>query len=69
MRISGRALVQAILRLQTVRDLSIRLPAAGVPPSRLAALARFAGTAKVTAISRLPPVRRLATPVAPILFT
>ena len=64
MRVSGRALVQAIQRLQTVRDLGIRLPAAGVPPSRLAALARFAGTAKVTAISRLPPVRRLATLVA-----
>jgi TnpA family transposase len=63
-RVSGRALVQAIQRLQTVRDLGIRLPAAGVPPSRLAALARFAGTAKVTAISRLPPVRRLATLVA-----
>jgi TnpA family transposase len=63
-RVSGRALVHAIQRLQTVRDLGIRLPAAGVPPSRLASLARFAGTAKVTAISRLPPVRRLATLVA-----
>ena len=63
-RVSGRALVQAIQRLRTVRDLGIRLPAARVPPSRLAALARFAGTAKVTAISRLPPVRRLATLVA-----
>lgn len=63
-RVSGRALVQAIQRLQAVRDLGIRLPPAGVPPSRLAALARFAGTAKVTAISRLPPVRRLATLVA-----
>ena len=39
-------------------------PATGVPPSRLASLARFAGTAKVTAISRLPPVRRLATLIA-----
>jgi len=63
-RVSGRALVQAILRLQTVRDLDIKLPAAGIPPSRLASLARFAGTAKVTAISRLPPSRRLATLVA-----
>lgn len=63
-RVSGRALVHAIHRLQTVRDLGIRLPATGVPPSRLASLARFAGTAKVTAISRLPPVRRLATLVA-----
>ncbi|MFO1432833.1 MAG: Tn3 family transposase [Candidatus Competibacteraceae bacterium] len=63
-RVSGRALVQAIQRLQSVRHLGIRLPATGVPPSRLASLARFAGTAKVTAISRLPPVRRLATLVA-----
>ena len=63
-RVSGRALVQAIQRLQSVRNLGIRLPATGVPPSRLASLARFAGTAKVTAISRLPPVRRLATLVA-----
>jgi TnpA family transposase len=63
-RVSGRALVHAIQRLQAVRDLGIRLPATGVPPSRLASLARFAGAAKVTAISRLPPVRRLATLVA-----
>ena len=63
-RVSGRALVKAILRLQVVRDLGIKLPATGVPPNRLASLARFAGTAKVTAIGRLPPVRRLATLVA-----
>ncbi|MGJ0491608.1 Tn3 family transposase [Methylobacter sp.] len=63
-RVSGRALVQAIIRLQTIRDLGIELPAAGVPSSRLASLARFTGTAKVSAISRLPPVRRLATLVA-----
>ncbi|MDI1245186.1 MAG: Tn3 family transposase [Rhodoferax sp.] len=63
-RVSGPALVHAIRRLQTVRDLGIKLPATGVPPSRLASLARFAGTAKVTAIGRLPPVRRLATLVA-----
>lgn len=59
-RVSGRALVNAIRRLQTVRDLGIKLPATDVPLSRLASLARFAGTAKVTAISRLPPERRLA---------
>ena len=41
-----------------------KLSATGVPPSRLASLARFAGTAKVTAIDRLPPIRRLATLVA-----
>ncbi len=63
-RVSGPSLVQAIKRLQTVRDLDIKLPATGVPSSRLASLARFAGTAKVTSISRLPPARRLATLVA-----
>jgi len=63
-RISSRSLVQAILRLQTVRDLGIRLPATGIPPNRLASLARFAGSAKVTAINRLSSARRLATMVA-----
>lgn len=63
-RVSGRSLVAAILRLQIVRDLGIKLPKTSVSPSRLASLARFAGTAKVTAIIRLPPVRRLATLVA-----
>ena len=63
-RVSGPALVNAVRRLQTVRDLGIKLSTTGVPPSRLASLARFAGTAKVTAISRLPSVRRLATLVA-----
>ncbi len=62
--ISSRSLVLAIRRLQVVRDLNIKLPATGVSSSRLASLARFAGTAKVTAIGRLPPVRRLATWVA-----
>lgn len=63
-RVSGPALVNAVHRLQTVRDLGIKLSTTGVPPSRIASLARFAGTAKVTAISRLPSVRRLATLVA-----
>lgn len=62
--VSGRSLVHAINRLQTVRDFGIRLPTTGIPPSRLASLARFAGTAKVTAIIRLPQMRRLATLVA-----
>jgi len=63
-RVSGRSLVRAVLRLQNVRDLDIRLSKTGIPPSRLASLARFATTAKVTAITRLPPLRRLATLVA-----
>lgn len=63
-RVSGPALVKAIQRLETVRHLGIKLPHAGVPPSRLSSLARFAATAKVSAVSRLPSVRRMATLVA-----
>lgn len=60
--VSGPALVRALERLQTVRNLGISLPvAAHIPPSRIATLARFANTAKVTAIIRLPDERRLAT--------
>ena len=35
-----------------------------IPPSRIASLARFANTAKVTAVANLPPDRRMATLVA-----
>lgn len=64
-RVSGPALVQALLRLKTIRDMGIVLPPTTyIPPVRLASIARFASTAKVTAICRLPPIRRLATLVA-----
>ncbi|MBA2658367.1 MAG: hypothetical protein H0U72_02095 [Nitrosospira sp.] len=64
-RISAPALVKALERIETVRALGITLPAASnIPQSRLASLARFAGTAKVTAINRLPAARRMATLVA-----
>jgi TnpA family transposase len=64
-RVSGPALVKALDRIEAVRALGIVLPVASrIPPSRLASLARFAGTAKVSAISRLPAARRLATLVA-----
>jgi TnpA family transposase len=63
--VSTRSLVSALLRLESVRELGISLPAAmRVPPSRLASLARFAAAAKVSAIGRLPAARRLATLVA-----
>jgi TnpA family transposase len=62
--ISGPSLVQALLRLHSVRELGIKLPAAHIPTTRLAALARYASTAKVSAIWRMPPQRRLATLVA-----
>lgn len=64
-RVSGPALVKALLRIKTIQDLGISLPnVEHIPQSRLAAIARFTSTAKVTAISRLPPLRRLATLVA-----
>ena len=63
-RVSGRSLFQAIQRLKAVRSLGIKLPETTIPPNRLASLARFAGTAKITAILRLPNARRLATLVA-----
>ena len=63
-RVSGPALVQALLRVETVRGLGIKLPATPVPPSRIASLARFANTVKVSAVARLPVARRTATLVA-----
>ena len=63
--VSAPALVKAIKRLEDVRALDIQIPvAAKIPPSRLAGLARFANTSKITAISKLPKARRLATLVA-----
>lgn len=62
--VSGPSLVRAIVRLQSVRDLGIVLPAVPLPPSRLASLARFATAAKASALVRLPPLRRLATLLA-----
>ena len=62
--VSGPSFIRALQRLDRVRGFGVRLHVAGVPPSRVAALARFANTAKVTAISRLPEARRLATLVA-----
>ena len=62
---SSRSMSLALMRLQTVRELGIRLPAATrIPATRIAALARFAGAAKAKAILRLPELRRLATLVA-----
>lgn len=63
-RVSAPALVLALQRIETVRGLGIKLTGSHVPPSRIAALARFAGTAKVSAVARLPDARRIATLVA-----
>jgi hypothetical protein len=63
--ISGPSLVQALLRLRSVRELGIKLPAtARIPETRVAALARFAGAAKASVDLRLPWPRRLAALVA-----
>lgn len=62
--ISGPSLIQALLRLHSVRQLGIKLPSTHIPTTRLAALARYASIAKVSAILRLPDQRRLATLVA-----
>ena len=63
--VSGPALVRALERLNAVRSLSITVPAAAaIAPTRIAALARFAEKAKVTAVARLPALRRAATLVA-----
>lgn len=63
-RVSTSSLVQALRRIETVRGLGITVPGPHVPPSRLAALARFASTVKVSAVARLPDARRVATLVA-----
>jgi TnpA family transposase len=64
-RVSGPALVRALERLEVIRGLGITLPvASNLPQTRIAALARFAQKAKLTAITRLPHERRLATLVA-----
>ena len=63
-RVSAVLLTLALLRLQAVRELGIKLAAtARIPASRIASLARFVGAAK-SAILRLPKPRRLATLVA-----
>ena len=63
-RVSAPALVAALLRIETVRGLGIKLPGTHVPPSRIAALARFASTVKVSAVALLSEARRIATLVA-----
>lgn len=63
-RVSAPALVLALQRIETVRSSGIKLPGTQVPPSRIAALARFATTVKVSAVARLPEARRIATRVA-----
>lgn len=60
--ISAPSLVRALGRLDMIRNYGVTLPSStSIPPNRIAALSQFASRAKVTAISRLPQQRRLAT--------
>jgi hypothetical protein len=63
-RVSSTALVQALKRVELSRSISVKLPLSRIPPCRLSTLARFANTAKITAINRLPFERKMATLVA-----
>lgn len=64
-RRSAPELVRALRRIDEVRALEVNVAVTShVPPGRIQALARFATTAKASALMRLPPARRLATLVA-----
>ena len=64
-RRSAPELVRALDRVEEIRQLGINVSIAHrIPNGRLHALARFANTAKVSVIRRLPESRRLATLVA-----
>jgi hypothetical protein len=64
-RRSAPELIRALQRLEEVRRLGIDVGVSQrIPPGRVQALARFATTAKASAIQRLPEERRLATLVA-----
>jgi TnpA family transposase len=63
--VSGPALVRTLKRLESIRSLNISVPSSAViAPNRIAALARLADKAKVSAIARMPALRRTATLVA-----
>src|SRR6267378_189088 len=65
---SAPELVRALGRIDDVRELGTNLSVSSrIPPTRIQALARFAATAKASAIERLPDERRVATLVAFIL--
>ena len=62
---SAPKLVRALRRLEEVRTLGLGVSVpARAPPGRVLELARFAATAKVSALERLAPERRMATLVA-----
>jgi len=62
--VSSTALVQTLKRVESARNIKVKLPLYRIPACKIAILARFANTAKITAINRLPFERKMATLVA-----
>jgi len=63
-RVSVPSLVKSLQRIEMARDISVTISFSRIPSCRIEKLARFANTAKITAISRLPFERKMATLVA-----
>jgi hypothetical protein len=62
---SGPEIGRALVRLAEIRKIADDLPQIdGLPPGKVAALARFASAAKAQAVTRLPDDRRTATLLA-----
>ena len=58
-RVSGPALLEALERVEAIRDLGVgELPLDHLPPNRLRALARYGAAARAQAIARMTPERR-----------
>ena len=58
---SAPELVRAFRRIDAVRELGINLSVSSrIPPSRVQSIARFATTAKASAVTRLPDERRVS---------